>query len=76
MKIYTTPTCSHCRAAKKFFQEKGVPFEEMDVATDARARVEMFGLAHSRNVPVIVIDGQVFVGFENNLSKFEESLAE
>ncbi len=64
VKIYTTPACPQCRAAKKYFQEKGVEYQEMDVASDARARVEMFGIAQTRSVPVIVIDGRVLVGFD------------
>ena len=64
VKIYTTPTCPQCRAAKKYFKDKGVEYEERDVASDARARVEMLGIAQTRSVPVIVIDGEVFVGFD------------
>lgn len=73
--IYTTPACPQCRAAKKYLGEKGVDYEELDVASDARARVEMFGIAQTRSVPVIVIDGQVFVGFEGNRAKIEERLS-
>ncbi len=72
VKIYTTPACSQCRAAKKYFKGKGVEYEEMDVASNARARVEMFGIAQTRTVPVIVIDGQVFVGFDQG--KIESKL--
>ncbi|MCL5960459.1 MAG: glutaredoxin family protein [Chloroflexi bacterium] len=72
IKIYTTPACSHCKEAKKYFAERGLDFEELDVAADAKARVEMFGIARTRSVPVIVVDGQVFVGFEENLPKIEQ----
>ncbi|MDA8186532.1 MAG: hypothetical protein M0T85_00105 [Dehalococcoidales bacterium] len=50
-----------CRAGKEY--------EELNVAADAKARVEMFWIARTRSVPVIVIDGQAFVGFEENLPK-------
>ncbi|MBI4317500.1 MAG: NrdH-redoxin [Chloroflexi bacterium] len=72
IKIYTTPACSHCKEAKQFFAEKGLEYEELDVASNARARVEMFGIARTRSVPVIVVDGQVFVGFEENLPRIEQ----
>ncbi len=72
VKIYTTPSCSHCKEAKKYFAERGLDYEELDVATDAKARIEMFGIARTRSVPVIVVDGQVFVGFEENLPKIEQ----
>ncbi|MDP2661670.1 MAG: Uxx-star family glutaredoxin-like (seleno)protein [Dehalococcoidia bacterium] len=64
VKIYTTPACPQCRAAKKYFKDKGIEYEELDVASNAKARVEMFGIAQTRSVPVIVIDGRVFVGFD------------
>ena len=64
VKIYTTPACPQCRAAKKYFKDKGVEYQELDVGSDARARVEMFGIAQTRSVPVIVIDGRAFVGFD------------
>ncbi|MDP2659348.1 MAG: Uxx-star family glutaredoxin-like (seleno)protein [Dehalococcoidia bacterium] len=72
VKIYTTPACPQCRAAKKYFKDKGVEYEELDVASNARARVEMFGIAQTRTVPVIVIDGQVLVGFDQG--KIENKL--
>ncbi len=75
VQIYTTPACPQCRAAKKYFKDKGVEYRELDVSTDARARVEMFGIAQTRSVPVMVIDGQVFVGFEDNRAKIEEKLS-
>lgn len=64
VKIYSTPTCPQCQAAKRYFKDKGVEYQELDVASDARARVEMMGIAQTRSVPVIVVDGQVFVGFD------------
>ncbi len=64
VKIYSTPTCPQCQAAKRYFKSKGVEYQELDVASDARARVEMMGIAQTRSVPVIVVDGQVFVGFD------------
>lgn len=73
VKIYTTPACAQCRAAKKYFKDKGVEYEELDVASNARARVEMFGIAQTRTVPVIVIDRQVFVGFDQG--KIESKLS-
>ena len=72
IKIYTTPACAHCREAKRYFAEKGLEYEELDVAANAKARIEMFGIARTRSVPVIVVDGQVFVGFEENLSRIAQ----
>jgi glutaredoxin 3 len=41
-----------------------VPYEERDVARDAQAKEEMIRLSGRMAVPVIVIDGDVIVGFD------------
>jgi glutaredoxin 3 len=41
-----------------------VSYEERDVAQDAQAREEMLRLSGRMAVPVIVIDSEVIVGFD------------
>jgi glutaredoxin 3 len=41
-----------------------VSYEERDVAQDTQAREEMLRLSGRMAVPVIVIDGEVVVGFD------------
>ena len=56
--------------AKAFFQEKNVAYEEHDVAVNEVARKEMMDKSHQLGVPVIDIDGEIFVGFDRDaLSK-------
>ena len=62
--IYSTPTCVYCKMAKEFFKEKGVVYEEHDVAADVAARKEMFDKTHQMGVPVIMVDEQIIVGFD------------
>lgn len=62
--IYTTPTCGYCYQAKQFFSRQGIPFVEKNVASDRRAATEMVRLSGQQGVPVITIDGQVVVGFD------------
>jgi len=49
--------------AKEFFTEKGVAFTDNNVAADAAKRTEMIQLTGQLGVPVIVINGDVMVGF-------------
>ncbi|MDP3947268.1 MAG: glutaredoxin family protein [bacterium] len=67
--LYSTPSCVYCRMAKKFFEEHGVPYEEYDVSTDGQAREEMAHRSHQLGVPVIEVNGEVFVGFDKVLIK-------
>jgi glutaredoxin 3 len=61
--VYTTPTCPYCYQAKQYLKQQGVPFTEKNVAADARAAQEMVRVSGQQGVPVIIVDGQVVIGF-------------
>ena len=67
VKIYTTPTCPFCVMAKEWFRVKGLEYEEKNVAEDMEARQEMVELSGQMGVPVITLDGEVVVGFNQTL---------
>lgn len=64
IKIYTTPTCGYCHMAKKYLSERGIAYVEYDVSRDRQAADEIVNLTGQMGVPVIVVDGQVVVGFD------------
>ena len=64
IKVYSTPTCSWCTVAKKYLASKNVPFEDVDVSRDREAAMEMVQKSGQRGVPVIDINGNVIVGFD------------
>jgi glutaredoxin len=49
--------------AKEFFAKNNIEYEDIDVTTDQAAMEEMKNKSHQLGVPVIDIDGQIFVGF-------------
>ena len=59
IKIYSTPTCHYCNLAKDFFKQKGVKYEEFNVATDLEKRKEMVEKSGQMGVPVIDIYGDI-----------------
>jgi len=63
VKIYTTPTCPYCALAKRYLEKLNVEFEEVNVAEDREAAIEMIEKSGQMGVPVIEIDGQIIVGF-------------
>ena len=73
IKIYSTPTCPYCTKAKEFLKEKGIKFEDIDVASDQEAAKEMVEKSGQMGVPVIDIDGKIIVGFDQ--AKLEEALS-
>ena len=64
VKIYSTPTCHYCIIAKDFFKEKGIKYEEFNVAVDLEKRQEMVDKSGQMGVPVIDIEGDIIVGFD------------
>ncbi len=70
IKIYSTPTCHFCNMAKDYFKTHNLAYEEFNVASDIEKRKEMVEKSGQLGVPVIDVDGQIMVGFD------EESLEE
>jgi glutaredoxin 3 len=62
--IYSTPSCHFCQAAKEFFSENDVPYQDFNVAQDAAKRQEMIEMTGQLGVPVIRIGNDVIVGFD------------
>jgi len=62
--IYSTPTCHFCHMAKDYFGEKGVAFEDYNVAEDLEKRQEMMDKSGQMGVPVIFIGEEMIIGFD------------
>ena len=70
--IYTTPTCTYCRAAKDYLRQNRVPFNAYNVASDTRRAEEMLHKSGQMGVPVLDVNGRIIVGF--NKSEIERAL--
>jgi glutaredoxin 3 len=71
--VYTTQVCPYCVRAKALLRAKNLPFEEIDVAQDAKLREEAIRLSGGRRtVPQIFIDGRSIGGYDE-LYEMEQS---
>jgi len=61
--IYTTSTCPWCHRAKDYLSRKGIFYVEHNVAVDRDKAREMIQKSKQMSVPVIIIDDEVMVGF-------------
>jgi glutaredoxin len=52
-----------CDQAKEYLSQKGMSFQEKDIAQDPSALADLKRLGYM-TTPVIVIDGSVIVGFD------------
>ena len=64
IKIYITPTCAWCKKLKEWLKKKKVAFQEIDIIESDSARDEVIQKSGQIAVPVIDIDGQIIVGFD------------
>ena len=62
--IYSTPTCPYCKRAKEYFSRKRISYTDIDVAKDREKAREMTQKSGQMSVPVIIIDGEIVVGFD------------
>lgn len=67
--IYSTPACHFCHAAKDFFAANNIAFTDHNVAADAEKRTEMVEMTGQLGVPVIRIEDDVIVGFDQGKVK-------
>ena len=71
--IYSTPTCPYCKRAKDYFTQKGIAYIDYNVAEDREKAREMIQKSKQMGVPVIIVDGEVLVGF--NQAKLDSLLS-
>ena len=70
--IFTTPTCTYCRAAKRYLRQRGIRFKDVDVSRDPAAARDMVRRSGQSGVPVLDIGGKIVVGF--NREKIDQLL--
>lgn len=70
--IYTTPFCPYCMLAKRLLADKGVAFEEIDVAGKPALREELRQKAGGRTTVPQIWVGETHVGGFTELSHLED----
>ena len=63
IKVYSTPSCPWCTRAKEFLSENDVDFEDVNVASNVEAAREMVMKSGQMGVPVLDVNGEIIVGF-------------
>ncbi len=69
IKVYSTPTCPYCVTLKNFLKEHNIQFEDIDVSQNEIAQKEMVENSGQYGVPVVDIDGQIIIGFDQDKIK-------
>ena len=71
--IYSAPTCPICKRTKEHLTKRGIPFQDINVAASKEAAQEMIKKSGQMGVPVIVVNGDIMVGY--NQAKLDDLLA-
>jgi len=69
VRLYTTSTCPWCVKTKEFLKANNVKYEEMNVASDEKARNEMFEKSGQFGVPVTDANGTIIIGYDKEALK-------
>ena len=64
-KLYTTQTCPWCQRAKVLMDKQGIPFEEVDVTTEAALQAEMIERTGRQTVPQIFFGAEHVGGYDD-----------
>ena len=64
--MFSTPTCSFCNTAKRYFRENKIRFTDVDVSKDHKAAQDMQRRTGQQGVPVILINNRPIIGFDKN----------
>jgi len=70
VQIYTTNWSPYCNAAKSLLNEKGVPYEEIDV-TNPELRMAMVERAHGRRTVPQIFIGEPHVGGYDDMAALD-----
>jgi len=73
--IYSTPVCVYCRKAKEFLKNNNVPYNEVNVVESQVTLDAFVAKTGQRSVPVIDVDGDVKIGYDENWLKGKLSMA-
>jgi len=69
VKVYSTPSCPYCVTLKNFLKERDIQFEDIDVSQNEIAQKEMIEKSGQYGVPVVDIDGEIIIGFDQDKIK-------
>jgi glutaredoxin 3 len=66
--LYTTEPCGYCRSAKTLLQNRGVAYEEINLARDPEGRAALLDRTGQMTFPQIIVGGRSIGGFRELLA--------
>lgn len=69
VKVYTTNADPYCEMVRNLLSYHSVDFENIDVSKNEVALKEMVEISGQKSVPVLDVNGKIFVGFDRQKIK-------
>lgn len=63
VRLFIKPYCGWCHKALRWLNDRGIPYEPIDVIADETAFDEMIRISGQDLAPVIEVDGEVLADF-------------
>jgi glutaredoxin-like YruB-family protein len=64
--VFSTPTCPWCNVLKKYLNDKGISFNDLDVSKDHDSAMKMVMKSGQMGVPQMWINEDIVVGFDKS----------
>ena len=64
--VYSKPSCMQCEFSKKYLNDKGIEFKEINVFEDKEALASLRDEGFTQ-MPVVDVNGEFHTGFQPNL---------
>ena len=62
--VYSTPTCPWCTKLKDWLKSKKIPFKDINVQENEKARDYITNKSGQTGVPQTEVNGKIIVGFD------------
>ena len=73
IEIYTSPYCGYCFRAKHLLDQRGLAYDEINVAGDPEARARMVQRANGRSTVPQIFVGDTHVGGSDELHALDRA---
>jgi len=70
--VYSLTGCSECAKAKRFLKDNNIEFSEVNLSENKDKMKELVEKTGARSAPIIEIDGEFVLGFDE--AKLKEKL--
>lgn len=72
--IYSAPWCAFCHMTKRYLDDKGILYKDIDVDSDPAAAQALVEKSGQTGIPVLEIGDKIIIGFDR--PKIDEALSQ